>query len=259
LIGHELLRFALAIGQGEFSRSFSCHWAGIGRRSSIIEHGVHTGASSPRFLNPFAVAFVHFLDSPRVGRFEFSFPYFIWSRIMSQRRRGFTLVELLVVIAIIGILVALLLPAVQAAREAARRSQCLNNLKQIGLALHNYHDTHKVLPFGQGGTADRFSALALMLPFMEQSNLHNLIDFKQSTTAAANNAARLTEVPLFRCPSDLRNPLPQTGGATNYMANKGSGIVWHNAAGPNTGLPEPSGVRSASGFWLMATMGSSVP
>src|SRR6187549_2591400 len=95
----------------------------------------------------------------------------------SRKSAAFTLVELLVVIAIIGILVALLLPAVQAAREAARRTQCINNLKQIGLACHNYHDTHRVLPFGQGGTGDRYSAITLLLPFMEQTNLHGTIDF----------------------------------------------------------------------------------
>jgi prepilin-type N-terminal cleavage/methylation domain-containing protein/prepilin-type processing-associated H-X9-DG protein len=161
---------------------------------------------------------------------------------MPRQRSGFTLVELLVVIAIIGVLVSLLLPAVQAAREAARRLQCLNNLKQIGLAIHNYHDTHNVLPFGQGGTGDKYSAISLLLPFLEQTNLHAGIDFTQPVTAAVNDAARLKELNLLRCPSDGRNPLPQTGGATNYMANKGSGVVWRDATGPNTGLPAPNGV-----------------
>src|SRR5438874_4777366 len=90
-------------------------------------------------------------------------------------RRGFTLVELLVVIAIIGVLVALLLPAVQAAREAARRSQCINNLRQIGLALHSHHDQFGVLPFARtGGRPQSISWAPLIMPFIEQNNLLTL-------------------------------------------------------------------------------------
>src|SRR5215203_6133997 len=88
---------------------------------------------------------------------------------------AFTLVELLVVIAIIGILVALLLPAVQAAREAGRRTQCVNNLKQFGLAMHNYHDTLKVLPMSV--SVKSLSVHATLLPYMEQMNVQNLINF----------------------------------------------------------------------------------
>ena len=133
---------------------------------------------------------------------------------MKTSRPAFTLVELLVVIAIIGILIALLLPAVQAAREAARRSQCTNNLKQCVLALHNYHDTYRKFPgVGSSGTT-AFSILAKILPYAEQQNLQDLIDFESpiysggghsgaSTVIHANNlAAAECLVPFFRCPSD---------------------------------------------------------
>src|SRR6478609_4093851 len=101
-----------------------------------------------------------------------------------HRTRGFTLIELLVVIAIIAILIALLLPAVQQAREAARRTQCKNNLKQIGLALHNYHDTFLCLPHRQGGTngpdptqnnRDETGGTVFLLPYIDQAPLYNQI------------------------------------------------------------------------------------
>src|SRR3954467_15950432 len=104
-----------------------------------------------------------------------------------MRRHGFTLIELLVVISIIAVLIALLLPAVQSAREAARRAQCVNNLKQIGLALHNYHQVHNVFAMGCSAGAwdtpvtynvkQNLSVLALVLPFLEQNQIYNALNF----------------------------------------------------------------------------------
>jgi prepilin-type N-terminal cleavage/methylation domain-containing protein len=141
--------------------------------------------------------------------------------------RGFTLIELLVVIAVVGILMALLLPAVQQAREAARRTQCRNNLKQIGLALHNYDELNLTLPPSYcvvpGGTATvggQWSVLARILPFVEQSNLQQLIDWNLAYSAQLNVAT--TRVPGYVCPSepnDMMRVNPSTGVPRDYPAN----------------------------------------
>lgn len=160
-------------------------------------------------------------------------------------RRGFTLIELLVVIAIIGVLIALLLPAVQAAREAARRSQCTNNLKQIGLAIHNYHDRTNALPGAQLPRGlSSFSAITHLLPDLEQSPLYNALNCSVvSNTDPANSTVMFTAISSFVCPSDGSNSaLSQLGAPTNYMADMGSWIVWQYADGPNTGLAQPNGV-----------------
>jgi len=156
-----------------------------------------------------------------------------------RRSPGFTLVELLVVIAIIGILIALLLPAVQAAREAARRMQCSNNLKQIGLALHNYHDTNKVFPpgaFWGGSNPWRGSILIRLLPFIEQQPLYNLFDFKSAagtdgqTMPGTSIYIGATIVPTYVCPSDNNGDLLNGRAIHNYAASKGPTAHIDNSA-----------------------------
>lgn len=158
-----------------------------------------------------------------------------------RQRSGFTLVELLVVIAIISILMGLLLPAVQMAREAARRTTCSNRLKQIGLAMLNYHGARQVLPEGQSNSG-AYSALSRVLPYLEKQNLYDRIDFSVAHNDPTNDEVRLASVADFVCPSGLDNPLPETGGAVNYYGNKGTSVVWGLTQGPNAGMPEPNGV-----------------
>ncbi len=151
-----------------------------------------------------------------------------------RRRKGFTLIELLVVIAIIAILIALLLPAVQQAREAARRSSCKNNLKQVGLAYHNYHETHLTWPPGHIST-NLFGSMTFILPFMEQAPLYNTIGFSAPIYGLAlNEGAVQNIISNYRCPSDGGRDFSTAGDAagvvdtlvldmahTNYVPNYG--------------------------------------
>ena len=167
---------------------------------------------------------------------------------MRTPKTGFTLVELLVVIAIIGVLVGLLLPAVQSAREAARRMSCTNNLKQIGLAMHNYHDTRNGFP--EGATAQFGASLpqtnlivsgfAAILPFIEEANLQNLYNFDIPWEGQSPTVARTTIKPYF-CPSSagenpvedlefgaLGLPVGTRFGVTTYLLSKGANFRWCN-------------------------------
>ncbi len=170
--------------------------------------------------------------------------------------RGFTLIELLVVIAVIAVLVALLLPAVQQAREAARRTQCKNNLKQIGLAMQNYHDVAGVFPPGRivnwvSGQGHCFGAYAHLLPYFDQAPLFNQINFAANPddTAGPDAAILNQELPMLLCPSDLY-VIMQVGCAVhNYPMNTGTtlAVSQRNATGmPITGIfYENSSVRLA--------------
>jgi prepilin-type N-terminal cleavage/methylation domain-containing protein/prepilin-type processing-associated H-X9-DG protein len=168
------------------------------------------------------------------------------------RRRGpaFTLIELLVVIAIIAVLIALLVPAVQKVREAAARAECGNNLKQIGVALHNYHDSQKAFPPGYVEVvplSDRATWITLTLAYVEQDNLWKTYDPKQSVGGGPNNfLLNRTKVPLFQCPSapDLPPrpyPLDPTIGPWalgNYLANNGLGPMKSDSK-PLTSVVQP--------------------
>src|SRR6266481_8001418 len=148
----------------------------------------------------------------------------------TKKHSAFTLIELLVVIAIIGVLIALLLPAVQKARESANRAKCQNNLHQIGIALHSYHGDHGSFPSGYlwkpkspdvpTQTDPGWSWAALLLPYLEQDNLHGQINFRSSVSDPTNEAIRTSVLPGFVCPTDQQTVLfqIQTNSSLSYRA-----------------------------------------
>lgn len=164
------------------------------------------------------------------------------------RQAGFTLIELLVVIAIIAVLMSLLLPAVQQAREAARRSQCSNNLKQIGLAFHNYHDTYRIFPnseVGGTGTLGKASAFAAILPYIDQVPAWRLYDFSLGNSDAVNKLVVSQRIPVYLCPTAaIPREVPISGCDANdrapgtYAVSTGT----LDPFGPEGGGPPNTGV-----------------
>ncbi|WP_437228587.1 DUF1559 domain-containing protein [Planctomicrobium sp. SH661] len=171
--------------------------------------------------------------------------------------RGFTLIELLVVIAIIAVLIALLLPAVQQAREAARRSQCKNNLKQIGLALHNYHDTHSAFPpriVYQG--ALNHSWMTMILPFVDQAPLYGKYDFsspmfnQRFNQSSSTPGVIGTRLPVFECPTDVDPPtIGYVVGTLGIAPTNYAGVV---SAGVANDDNPPSTITSAGSSMMAA-------
>lgn len=177
----------------------------------------------------------------------------------NRPRRGFTLVELLVVIAIIGVLIALLLPAVQAAREAARRTECKNKLRQLGIAVQNYHNVKNELPPNRIG--DGYATwIYLMLPYIESANISNLYDERTSYVALAPDEVREVSIPTFFCPSQSHNqivvelpsdklPDLHTGSISDYQCFTGSTcvqIVTRAGAASPTAVLNPGGWDSGN-------------
>jgi prepilin-type N-terminal cleavage/methylation domain-containing protein len=173
-----------------------------------------------------------------------------------RRRRGFTLVELLVVIAIIGVLVALLLPAVQAAREAARRTDCTNRMRQIGIACMNYHDAQGTFPLASSlgpptaGLGTMMSYVAQILPYVEQQNLQNLVDLKLNWANVKNKRARETPLPSFRCPTQEPTEPTYVEPSSSVITDSELRVSYHGVMGAAPDIncpPSPQSIATMPG------------
>ena len=174
-------------------------------------------------------------------------------RNKTSPRLAFTLIELLVVIAIIAILIALLLPAVQQAREAARRTQCRNNLKQLGLAMHNYHDAHRLFPYGMqsevgGATHRRDCWYQRILPYCDQAAYSNLYEADTTTYIFyIPKSIQGNPIGMFMCPSDPSTPAVGAGGSNNGF--QGSYAVCAGSRVNADGLPESTPASNTGGIF----------
>lgn len=190
-----------------------------------------------------------------------------------RSRRGLTLIELVVVVAVIGLLVGLLIPAVQAAREAARRAQCANNLRQVGLAIHQHAEVHGAFPAGFGWRLDT-SFLSQVLPFLDQQPLYNAINLGSVADPSVESNANTTSLRMLPrtlvCPSDTGRASAQAEAATNYAGNagrdalRGDGIFIGRSLAPREiadGLSQTVGISEwvvGSGDWTITPSNVSI-